>query len=132
MVAHQSSSKNKVSQESQPPAQDEPLYGSDYRDLLIDTDHKTAGGNVIIYVAGYIISKCSQKHKCDTCVSNLVNDELDNSSKLFCYFKGYDSRKTFGGLTAPTGKFTQYITTVEQKIVQVFPAVIKKKVVAQE
>ena len=39
---------------------------------------------------------------------------------------------TIGGLTVSTGKFTQYITTVEQKIVQVFPAVIKKKGVAQE
>jgi hypothetical protein len=49
-----------------------------------------------------------------------------------CYFKGYDSRNTFGGLTVPTNKFTQYITAVEEKIVQLFPAVIKKKRVAQD
>ncbi len=66
------------------------------------------------------------------CFKNLVNDELDNSDKLFCYFKGYDSRKPFGGLTVPTDKFTQYITAVEEKIVQLFPAVIKKKGVARD
>ncbi|CAB4030057.1 Hypothetical predicted protein [Paramuricea clavata] len=126
--------RNNSSKENQPLAQDQPFVvdESDYRDFAIDPDQSNSGANAITYVTGYMITKCFQKHKCDTCVSNLVNDELDNGNKLFCYFKGYDSRKTFGGLTVPTDKFTQYITAVEEKIVQLSPTVIKKKGVAQD
>jgi hypothetical protein len=92
--------RNNSSKENQPLAQDQPFVvdESDYRDLAIDPDQSNSGGNAITYVAGYIITKCFHKHKCDTCVSNLVNDELDSSNKLFCYFKGYDSRKTLVAL----------------------------------
>ncbi len=87
--------KNKSLDENQPPAQDQPFVvdESDYRDLAIDPDESNSGANAIIYVAGYIITKCFQKHKCSTCVSNLVNDKLENSDKLFCYFKGYCSNR---------------------------------------
>ena len=49
------------------------------------------GTNAVAYVAGYLLKKCFLKHDCETCKGKLVMQELDDSSKLFCFFKAYQS-----------------------------------------
>ena len=77
------------------------------------TDYKTSslesnliGINAITYVAGYLLKKCLLKHHCHICSTALVNNELTDSSQLFCMFKGYESKdKLFGGLVSPSSPF---------------------------
>ena len=95
---------------------------------LDTTDYKSAemennviSMNAITYVAGYLLRKCLEKHICDTCTKELVNNELDSSSKLFCLFKGYDESKPFGGLLVPSTLFVNYITTIEGMFVHHLP-----------
>ena len=59
------------------------------------------------YVAGYLLKKCFEMHKCQDCHKNLVSLELDNSSKLICYFKGYESTQIVWWITGPSKKFCQ-------------------------
>lgn len=74
-----------------------------------------------------MLKKCLEKHKCQTCTEHLFNLELDSSSKLFCYFKAYESEtKLFGGLLVPEDVFVKYITLRECKFVIELPNVLKK------
>lgn len=80
--------------------------------------------NAITYVTGYLLKKCLLKHNCQTCSKVLSNkNELDSSSKLFCYFKAYDNKKgQYGGLTVPTASLVQYVTSIEDHFIKEFPS----------
>ena len=96
---------------------------SDFRELNIAEN--PVGANAITYVAGYLITKCLKKHECNTCASSLINPTLDSTDKLFCYFKGYESpTKTYGGLTVPNDAFIEYVTKIENKMVNGFSEVM--------
>jgi hypothetical protein len=92
----------------------------DFRELNVGTDKIVE--NAITYVAGYLASKALKRHKCSTCEVCLVNNELDNSSKLFFFFKSYGSKNSnFGGLTVPNDSFISYVKKMEDIIVRAFP-----------
>mgnify|MGYP002803931165 FL=1 len=95
------------------------LNDTDYR--LPDVEEHLMRTNALTYVAGYLLKKCMQKHRCEACLKCLIHDELDDPSKLLCHFKAYDERKgPFGSLIAPTGHFVQYINNIEQIFVKEF------------
>ena len=98
------------------------------------TDYKTSslesnliGINAITYVAGYLLKKCLLKHHCHICSTALVNNELTDSSQLFCMFKGYESKdKLFGGLVSPSSPFVNYIASIESKFIDEFANNVNK------
>ena len=85
------------------------------------TDFKTClednaiGMNAIAYVAVYLLKKCLLKHPCEICKEELINNQFDDSSQLFCMFKAYNEtkEKPFGRLLSPNKQFLDYITGME-------------------
>jgi hypothetical protein len=77
--------------------------------------------NAITDVAGCLLKKCFEQHKCNVCWTALTNNELDSSDQLFCHFKAYNENKgPFGSLVVPTTSFVQYITNIEQEFIGEF------------
>jgi hypothetical protein len=133
LVPLKSAAENKKTTAEEPQPTSEPFVfeESDFRELNISDD--AIGANAITYVAGYLAAKALKKHQCSACKASLVNPNLDSSSKLFCFFKGYESNtKTFGGLTVPNDKFIAYVAQIEDKIIQFFPEVMRCKGVAKD
>ena len=98
---------------------------TDYRSISIQEN--LVGINAVAYVAGYLLKKCFLKHNCQACKDKLVSQELDDSSKLFCYFKAYQSQTgAFGGLLAPVSSFLKYIVSLEDMFVEVLPSLVYK------
>ena len=98
---------------------------TDYRSISIQDN--LVGINAVAYVAGYLLKKCFIKHNCQACKDKLVSQELDDSSKLFCYFKAYQSQTgAFGGLLTPVSSFLQYIVSLEDMFVEVLPSMVYK------
>ena len=89
---------------------------NDYRSATMQSS--ITGMNAIAYVAGYLLMKCFQRHECQTCRSHLISNNLDDTTKLFCYFKAYQSQtETTSGLLAPTTDFLTYISNLESMFV---------------
>ena len=64
--------------------------------------------------------------KCVIC-SALVNNRLDSSDHLLCYFKAYETTKQpFGGLTVPHTAFREHILKAEQLFVDTLPNINSK------
>ena len=98
---------------------------TNYRSVSLQSN--LLGMNAVEYVNGYLLKKCFLKHDCQTCRSKLVSQDLDDCSKLFFYFKAYQSHtETFGGLLAPEGIFAGYIASLESKFVEVLPSIVHK------
>ena len=76
--------------------------------------------NAVAYVAGYLLKKCFNIHDCSTCKETLESTNLDNSSKLFCYFKNYKEDNASGGLHMPSQCFLKYILHLEDSFVKNF------------
>lgn len=81
--------------------------------------------NPIAYVAGYLLRKSFLKHKCSTCESALVTDQLEDKRNLLCFFKAYESHKSFGGLLAPVTPYLEYVIKLEDIFVRDFSAYTK-------
>ena len=130
LVSPKAGSNRKATSESISDVEPFVMEESDFRELNIADN--PVGGNAITYVAGYLITKCLKKHECNTCASSLINPTLDSSDKLFCYFKGYESpTKTYGGLTVPNDAFIEYVTQIENKMVNGFSEVMCNKGVSK-
>ena len=90
-------------------------------DYQLESVEDLMSSNAITYVAGYLLKKCFQQHKCNVCWTALTNNELDSSDQLFCHFKAYNENKgPFGSLVVPTTSFVQYITNIEQEFIGEF------------
>jgi hypothetical protein len=101
------------------------FHEADYQQPSIEANLMKT--NAINYVTGYLLKKCLQQHQCQVCSLVLIHHELDSSDKMFCYFKAYDNKKgPYGGLTVPSTKLVQYITDIEEKLVQEFPSLMTK------
>lgn len=87
--------------------------------------------NALTYVAGYLLRKCLDKHKCLTCAQKLTVASLTNSSQLYCYFKAYENKSDFGGLTVPHDEFIQYVTKIESKVVDELNSCIQRPKLAE-
>lgn len=122
LVSHPDKKLATVKEESSEPFE---VEDSDYR--LHEIENNLTCMNAITYVAGYLLKKCLEKHKCKICAEHLVNPELDSSTKLFCYFKAYQSKtKPFSGLLIPSEDFVHYITLLESTFVDELPIVLNK------
>ncbi len=87
-------------------------------DYQLESVEDLMSSDAITYVAGYLLKKCFQQHKCNVCWTALTNNELDSSDQLFCHFKAYNENKgLFGSLVVPTTSFVQYITNIEQQFI---------------
>lgn len=92
-----------------------------YVPLKIDTrdylDLTTSEGNALVYVSGYFMKKCLEKHTCDVCLKYASSKtELDPSS-IYSHFKAYVNRNrdTFGNLKMPHEHFLNYIAELENE-----------------
>jgi hypothetical protein len=85
--------------------------------------------NAVAYVAGYLLKKCFNIHDCSTCKETLESTNLDNSSKLFCYFKNYKEDNASGGLHMPSQCFLDYILCLEDSFVKHFSVYTKSTTV---
>ena len=71
------SSSTKASPKPSPEPAPFEVEDMDYQ--LHEVETNLAGLNAITYVAGYLLKKCLEKHRCDICAKCLVNLELDSS-----------------------------------------------------
>ncbi len=79
------------------------IGATDYSDKNVGDGIKA---NATCYVAGYLLMKCLKRHACQMCKDKLVSNTFDDSRKLFCFFKAYETDKSaFGGLHAPSMSF---------------------------
>ena len=86
---------------------------NDYRSAPMQSN--ITGMNAVAYVSGYLLKKCFQRHECQICRSHLISNNLDDTSKLFCYFKAYQSQtETTSGLLSPTTDFITYFSNLER------------------
>lgn len=70
--------------------------------------------NAFNYVCGYLIKKSLTVHSCQICVDFSKECEELDASKLFTYYKAYDSDKSiYGGLRVPSESFVNYIYKLE-------------------
>ncbi len=94
------------------------IGATDYSDKNVGDGIKA---NATCYVAGYLLMKCLKRHACQMCKDKLVSNTFDDSRKLFCFFKAYETDKSaFGGLHAPSMSFFEFITKMEDVFVANF------------
>ena len=94
------------------------IGATDYSDKNVGDGIKA---NATCYVAGYLLMKCLKRHACQMCKDKLVSNTFDDSRKLFCFFKAYETDKSaFGGLHAPSMSFLEFVTKMEDVFVANF------------
>eukprot|EP00794_Sanderia_malayensis_P008345 gene8345-9246_t len=94
---------------------------------IISTDYASEGiqrrlvqSNAVAYMAGYLLRKTYEKHKCCKC-SVLSTKNFDCSENTFISLKAFDTDSSmFGGLVAPSEicqpRFSEAKTSKKQKI----------------
>ncbi|CAB4030985.1 Hypothetical predicted protein, partial [Paramuricea clavata] len=103
------------------------IGATDYREQHVSSG--VVQENAVAYVAGYLLKKCFNIHDCSTCKETLESANLDNSSKLFCYFKNYKEDNSSGGLHMPPQCFLDYILRLEDSFVKNFSVYTKSTTV---
>ncbi len=105
------------------------IGATDYSDKNVGDGIKA---NASCYVAGYLLMKCLKRHACQMCKDKLVSNTFDDSRKLFCFFKAYETDKSaFGGLHAPSMSFFEFITKMEDVFVANFSVFSKSSYVGK-
>lgn len=97
----------------------------DYRHLPLPEQ------NTFIYVCGYLMKKCIDRHSCDICINYAKSQKRIDDSFILCYFKAYENKEssTFGNLMMPQDTFYNFIHQLELIFIQRFPLVsIEKEV----
>ena len=100
----------------------------DVTDFKTCLEENAIGMNAIAYIAGYLLKKRLLKHPCEICKEELINNQFDDNSQLFCMFKAFNEtkEKPFGGLLSPNKQFLDYITGMEAIFVEQFEKNISK------
>ena len=105
------------------------IGATDYSDKNVGDGIKA---NATCYVAVYLLMKCLKRHACQMCKDKLVSNTFDDSRKLFCFFKAYETDKSaFGGLHAPSMSFFEFITKMEDVFVANFSVFSKSSYVGK-
>ncbi len=105
------------------------IGATDYSDKNVGDGIKA---NATCYVAGYLLMKCLKRHACQMCKDKLVSNTFDDSRKLFCFFKAYETDKSaFGGLHVPSMSFFEFITKMEDVFVANFSVFSKSSYVGK-
>jgi len=89
----------------------------DYRNLLIPEK------NAFIYVCGFLMKKCIDKHSCEVCINYAKSQKKLDDSFLLCYFKAYENaeKSVFGNLMMPQHEFYDFIDELENIFINRFP-----------
>lgn len=95
----------------------------DYRNLSLPEK------NAFIYVCGFLMKKCIEKHTCSICIDYAKTQKKIDESFLLCYFKAYENaeKSTFGNLMMPQHAFYEYINELENIFISRFPQVAIEK-----
>ena len=65
----------------------------DVTDFKTCLEENAIGMNAIAYIAGYLLKKRLLKHPCEICKEELINNQFDDSSQLFCIFQSLQRNK---------------------------------------
>lgn len=80
--------------------------------------------NVLSYISGYIIWRCSRDHKCADCKHQLSQETpILSQSSVLTSFKSFETT-SFGGLTVPTDQFLNFVTNMNTQFDYIFPKII--------
>ncbi|CAI6342991.1 unnamed protein product [Macrosiphum euphorbiae] len=95
----------------------------DYRNLSMPEK------NAFIYVCGFLMKKCIEKHSCDICIQYAKSQNKLDESFLLCYFKAYENaeKTMFGNLMMPQHAFYNYIDELENIFINRFPHIAINK-----
>ena len=86
-------------------------YSTEHIDKMIFKE------NAMAYVAGYLLRKAFQKHKCCDC-SILADESGDPEKKVFLMFKAYDSDSSlYSGLIVPSSEMLKFSYIIEDKFI---------------
>lgn len=96
------------------------------RELQIDTkDYKNLDlphQNAIVYVCGYLLKKCYDKHSCSQCLT--LRDQQLTETTMFTHFKVFqgkgEDKGVFGSLNVPNEDFVSYVYKLESVFVEHF------------
>lgn len=127
----QSDMGKKISLDLQTKSSSSMALSSDLRDYRL-ANKSFLQSNSESYVAGYVLKKCYEKHKCENC-ADLASDELDDDCKLLTHFKSYSNVKgIFGGLLMPAMPFLMYFCALESVFAEMYQKVLCEKQVGQK
>ncbi len=77
--------------------------------------------NSIVYIAGYLLRKTYNVHKCQQCSNLVSDDDISDDQSALLVFKAYETdTSSFGGLIAPSTSMLLYTTALEDEFVQYF------------
>ncbi|CAI6371316.1 unnamed protein product [Macrosiphum euphorbiae] len=95
----------------------------DYRNLSMPEK------NAFIYVCGFLMKKCIEKHSCDICIQYAKSQNKLDESFLLCYLKAYENaeKTMFGNLMMPQHAFYDYIDELENIFINRFPHIAINK-----
>jgi hypothetical protein len=86
-------SNNKTTEPSETPQPQTLAIGpTDYREPEVSTN--IIQDNAIAYVAGYLLKKSFEIHKCQKCQDALLSNQLDDNRNFLCFFKSFEDNKT--------------------------------------
>lgn len=83
---------------------------------------ETIEGNGFVYVVGYLLKKCLQKHSCNVCQQFSESKKNVDSSTFFTYLKAFETQRleVFGNLKTAPDDFVGYILELEKLFVDNF------------
>ncbi|CAI6358330.1 unnamed protein product [Macrosiphum euphorbiae] len=79
--------------------------------------------NAFIYVCGFLMKICIEKHSCEVCIHYTKSQKKLDDSFLLCFFKAYGNSEEsmFGNLMMPQHEFYDYIDELENIFINRFP-----------
>ncbi|XP_060869573.1 uncharacterized protein LOC132944310 [Metopolophium dirhodum] len=79
--------------------------------------------NAFIYVCGFLMKKCFEKHSCEVCIHYAKSQKKLDDSFTLLYFKPYEysEKSMFGNLMMPQHEFYVFIDELENIFINRFP-----------
>lgn len=76
----------------------------------------------LIYVCGYFMMKCIEKHSCDVCFDYATATKAANNYTIYCHFRACHTKdnNTFNKLMMPAQPFYRYISKLDSKFCELF------------
>ena len=105
------------------------IVSTDYSSEHIE--NRVFKDNAMAYVAGYLLRKTFEQHKCEKCAI-LADENGIQDKSTFLMFKAYDSDSTFSGLVVPSDEMFAYANQLENAFLQYFSKIKKTKGIGKE
>lgn len=88
--------------------------------------------NAMAYVAGYLLRKAYELHKCDECV-HLCSENSLAANNTFLLFKAYNTGSSaYSGLTVPSDEMLSYVNKLEDAFISFFVKLEKSKGIGRD